>query len=171
MEATEKFEVEQAKKLLQNIERYSDIRNVKVLKADSFTMEETTLKEWVKWLHKRIELYGEFGVETQFLNIITRVDTHIVTMSDRVKDGLRHLLTAMDRQEIIIKSLNEKINKLEKAAEELETKEEEPVSKKAEEPEKVVVEKSEVKKISDKEKKEELKEVDMDDENLEDYEE
>ena len=170
MEATEKFELEQAKKLLQNIERYSDVRNIKVLKADSFSMEETTLKDWFTWLYKRIELYGEFGVEKQFLNVITRIDTHVVTMSERAKEGFRRLLLVVEKQNLDIVNLNLQVKGFQKELEETKEKYKKISEEKIEESEEVVVEVPEVKKIVVEEKEKEPEKVEDDEDDLEDYE-
>lgn len=103
------FDIEQSNKLIKNIRIMGDIRNINVQKPDSVSMETTSLKGWLKWLIKRVETYGDFGVEMMFISIIKKIDNTMQLMTERAEESVRRLLNVIDRQSDMIGRLKDDI--------------------------------------------------------------
>lgn len=113
MEQIDIYNKEQAEKLLQNIRILGDIRKLEVPNPESTSLEMTNLKQWIVWLHKRVERYGDFGIESKFIGIIERLDTRMQVSVERAEESVRRLLSIIIRQEKIIKENIDKIKDLE----------------------------------------------------------
>ena len=105
----DKYDKDQADKLLQNINIIGDLPKLQVPDPESNKMKLIPLSRWVSWLIKRVETYGEFGIEGRFIQIIEIIDKNMWLMRDRMKEGFRRLINVIERQEIEIKILKNEL--------------------------------------------------------------
>ena len=122
----DKFDIEQADKLLRSIRMLGDLKSMSVPKADSDQMEETTLRLWMRTYHNYIEWNGGTGYEHQVVQLIDLIDNNVQLIASRAEEGFRRLLTVLDKKaleilefekrveqdEKIIKSLNDRLVKV-----------------------------------------------------------
>lgn len=108
MTEIDKFDENEANKLLQNINTLGDLTKLMVPNPESKDMKTISLPKWVTWLIKHVETYGEFGVEPIFLEIIKIMDNNMNIMRDRVKEQYRRLINVIRRQEIEINKVKER---------------------------------------------------------------
>lgn len=113
MNKENQYDVEEAQKLLQNIEILGDIRKVRVPDFESRSLEQISLKDWISKLHKRVEIRGSFGLEKDFVFVIQNLDNNAQLVVSRAEEGVRRLLNVIEKEEIEIDELKIKIDQLE----------------------------------------------------------
>ena len=118
-EDIEKFDIVQAKKLLINIRSVSDLRLLKVQDPQGIELKWISMQEWVKWYYRRTQNYGDTGIESQVMNIISNIDQHLTTTTSKVEEGFRKLLNVLEKREKRIKYLKDIIEKKEEVIDEL----------------------------------------------------
>jgi hypothetical protein len=108
----EEYDINQTKKLLQNIKILSDLRNYPVQNPKSVTMEKTTLKEFVKWYFTEMEEQGGDELSYKMIEIIHYIDQHLINVTSKVEEGFRKLLTVADRRKKRLSFQEKKISEI-----------------------------------------------------------
>jgi len=124
-DSLEKFDIDEAQKLLDSIRFMSDLRRFPVQKPNSTGMEMTNMKEWVNWYAKTTEWNGTDGTENEVIKLIYNLDEDMKILTKRVEEGFRRLLSVIDRKDIKIDLLNKEIEKQNEQLRILRTNEEE----------------------------------------------
>lgn len=107
----EEFDLAQAEKLLENIRFMADLKKFPVQKPNSTTMDMVPLKDWVKWYAQITEWNGKDGVEGEVFKVIYSIEQDMKIVVERIEEGFRKVLSALDRKQIRIELLRNEVAK------------------------------------------------------------
>lgn len=108
----DEFDLEQAEKLLENIQYMSNLTKFPVRKPNSLTMELTTVDEWVRWYVRITEWNGSSGTENEVMEFIKSIDSDLTIMVKRIEEAFRVLIRVLERRELRLELQQNEIENL-----------------------------------------------------------
>lgn len=105
-EEIEKFDTEQAEKLLRNLRILGDLNKIQVPEPNTAGMKTISFNSWIEWYYDYIEYYGGNGIEHDIITIFTNINSNLRLMVNRAEEGFRMLLNTLERKNRTIEYLN-----------------------------------------------------------------